>query len=135
MVQYSGYYSKHDLHRLVQDSVYYSKYELQRLVHYSGYFSKHDLQRLVQDSARLIGLGKATVIKHLQKGHKLEQLCEPNAALPEVIAEASSFVAACYGERSINMSNVRFDVWLTKMAQTPKLQSLPPTSESFSENV
>ena len=32
------------------------------------------------------------------------------------------------------MSNVRFDVWLTKMAkknirQTPKLQSLPPTSE------
>ena len=38
------------------------------------------------------------------------------------------------------MSNVRFDVGLTKMAkknirQTPKLQSLPPTSESFSDNV
>ena len=38
------------------------------------------------------------------------------------------------------MSNVRFDVWLTKMAktnirQTPKLLSLPPASESFSENV
>ena len=38
------------------------------------------------------------------------------------------------------MSNMRFDVWLTKMAkknirQTPKLQTLPPTSESFSDNV
>ena len=37
------------------------------------------------------------------------------------------------------MSNMRFDVWLTKLAkknirQTPKVQSLPPTSESFSEN-
>ena len=90
--------------------------------------------------ARLSGLGKAKVIKHLQKGHKLEQLGEPNAALPDLIAEASSFVAACYGKKSINMSNVRFDVWLTKMAkknirQAPKLQSLPPTSELFSENV
>ena len=38
------------------------------------------------------------------------------------------------------MSNVRSDVWLTKMAKTnirhtPKLQYLPPTSEPFSENV
>ena len=46
--------------------------------------------------ARFSGLGKATVIKHLQKGHKLEQLGQLNAALPDVIAEASSFVAACY---------------------------------------
>ena len=77
--------------------------------------------------ARLSGLDKATVIKHLQKGHKLKQLGEQKAVLPEVIAEASSFVAACYEKRSTNMSNVRFDVWLTKMAkkyirQTPKLQ-------------
>ena len=88
--------------------------------------------------ARLSGLSKATVIKHQQKGHKLEQLGELNAALLKVIAEASSFVTACYGNRSNNMSNVRFDVWLTKTAkknirQTPKLQSLPLTS--FSENV
>ena len=38
MVQYSGYYSKYDLQRLVQDSAYH-------------YYSKYDLQRLVQDSA------------------------------------------------------------------------------------
>lgn len=89
---------------------------------------------------RLSGLGKATAIKHLQNDHRLEQLGELNTALPDKIAEASSFVAACYGKSSTNMSNVRFDVWLTKMTiknnkQTPKLQSLPPTSESFSENV
>lgn len=38
------------------------------------------------------------------------------------------------------MSDVRYDVWLVKtgykkIKKTPKLQSLPPTSESFSENV
>ena len=46
---------------------------------------------------RLSGLGKATAIKHVQLGHKLEKLDEPNAALPEVIAEASSFVAGVVG--------------------------------------
>ena len=40
MVQDSGYYSKHDLQRLVQDSGYYSKYDLQRLVQDSAYFLK-----------------------------------------------------------------------------------------------
>ena len=40
MVHYSGYYSKYDLQRLVQDSAYYSKYYLQRLFYYSGYYSK-----------------------------------------------------------------------------------------------
>ena len=40
MVQYSGFYLKYELQRLVQDSGYYSKYELQRLVHHSGYYSK-----------------------------------------------------------------------------------------------
>ena len=40
MVHYSGYYSKYDLQRLVQDSGYYSKYDMQPLVHYSGYYSK-----------------------------------------------------------------------------------------------
>ena len=80
------------------------------------HLAAHDLSGC-DTVARLSGLGKATVIKHLQKGHKLEQLGEPNAAIPEVIAEASSFVAACYGKRSTNISNVRFDVWLTKMAK------------------
>ena len=51
MIQYSGYYSKYDLQRRVQDSAYYSKYDLQRLVQDSGYYSKYDLQRrvIIQD--------------------------------------------------------------------------------------
>ena len=68
MVHYSGYYSKYDLQRLVQDSAYYSKISrvlfsvwfklfkirpaasVQRLVPYSGYYSQYDLQGLVKDS-------------------------------------------------------------------------------------
>ena len=57
--------------------------------------------------------------------------------MDEVIEEAT----ACYGSRVKEiMSKLRYRMWLTKMAKkkvtaTPKLKSLPPTSEAFAENV
>ena len=50
MIRFSGYYSKYDPQRQVQDSAYYSRKDLQRLVQDSGYYSKYDLQRLVHYS-------------------------------------------------------------------------------------
>ena len=62
LVQYSGYYLKYDLQRLVKDSAYYLKNVqgiIQRLVQYSGYYSKYDLQHLVQDSAYYSEMARA----------------------------------------------------------------------------
>lgn len=63
--------------------------------------------------------------------------------MAEVITEATMFCAACYGVRGpsvANMSEVRYQVWTSKMRKrnitsAPKLHTLPPTSESFAENV
>ena len=52
-----------------------------------------------------------------------------------------AFIAACYGSKVRgNMSEVRKDVWVTKMAKpkvstTPALKVLPPTTEAFEQNV
>ena len=92
--------------------------------------------------AKLSALGKSTVVKKLQQGHKLYKLGNKNADIQDVVSEATQFIAACYGRKDsdITMSDIRYDVWLTKtgnknVRKTPKLQSLPPTTESFFENV
>lgn len=91
--------------------------------------------------AQPYGVGKASVIKMLEKGSTLEKIGETNVEIQDVIDEATSFVAACYGRKCDgSMSDVRYDVWLAKTGnkkatKTPQLRSLPPTSESFAENV
>lgn len=91
--------------------------------------------------AKLSGIGKATVVKQLQKGIKLDRLGDTSADINDVILEATTFVAACYGRKSSSsMSDARYETWLAKtgnkkVKRVPKLQSLPPTMESFSENV
>ena len=50
-------------------------------------------------------------------------------------------MAACYGSKKIeSMSDVRIDVWSTKIGRkslttAPELKSLPPTTEAFEMNV
>ena len=90
--------------------------------------------------AKLSGIGKATIVKKLQNGHTLDQVGEKDANIDGVIAEATKFIGACYGKNKVSMSDVRYDVWLSKTGnkkakKTPKLQALAPTSEAFSENV
>ena len=64
-----------------------------------------------------------------------------NAAITDVITEATELYAACFGlqERS-DMSAVRFDVWSSKMAKkmcssSLELEALPPTTDVFKHHV
>lgn len=90
--------------------------------------------------ARLTGIGKLKVIKQLEKGTEIRLLGELDCNTDEVVTEATTFIAGCYGKAGNSMSDVRYEVWKTKvgrkaMRKMPKLQTLPPTSESFRENV
>ena len=61
----------------------------------------------------------------------------------DIIAEATTFMAACYVVKSLetsNMSEVRGEVWSRRIGRknvtkAPELKSLPPTKEAFEENV
>ena len=55
------------------------------------------------------------------------------------IQQATSFISACHGQTHCStMSETRLKVWLSKPGKgssTPKLYTLPPTTEAFKENV
>ena len=59
--------------------------------------------------------------------------------MESVIQQATSFISACYGQTNCStMSETRLKVWLSKTGKgssTPKLCTLPPTTEAFKENV
>ena len=64
-----------------------------------------------------------------------------NTPITEIVAEATKFFGFCYsileGE---NMSEKRYHAWLRKtssgkLSSAPKLSSLPPTTEAFTQNV
>ena len=58
--------------------------------------------------AYMWGIGKATVVKLLLKGLRLDKLGEVNAQMDDIVAEATMFAAACYGSISTGiMSEVR----------------------------
>ncbi|KAG0723713.1 hypothetical protein GWK47_042084 [Chionoecetes opilio] len=85
------------------------------------------------------GIGKSTVLKVVRSG-LLSLLGQSDAPLPSVIQQATKFMTACYGQNnSDTMSNARLSAWAAKTdkgyTSTPKLCSLPPTSETFEENV
>ena len=61
--------------------------------------------------------------------------------MEDVFQQLSNFIAACYSETGehFTMSFVQQKVWSSRVGKVPscapKLCSLPPTSESFTENV
>ena len=60
----------------------------------------------------MYGIGKGTVIKALLRGQQIKKLGEVNAALDDITAECTQFIAACYGcKNGVKMSLVRADVW------------------------
>ena len=87
--------------------------------------------------AQCWGVGKGNVVKVLKAGHTLPSIGTVSASEAEVVQEATSFVAAFYGEnKSTTMTAVRRRVWKGKtgranIVSAPTLQSLPPTDESF----
>ncbi len=88
----------------------------------------------------LYGIGKATALKALRSGKLLELLGTEGSDKESIVSEAASFMSVCYGSKTEDLSTMRFTVWSAKMANTklssaPKLRSLPPTKEAFSEHV
>ena len=91
--------------------------------------------------AQCWGIGKAKVVKVLQTGTQMDLLGNVAANIPDTIKEATTFMAACYGHPDVdNLASLRFKVWKGKtrrasLVSSPKLMSLPPTSEAFELNV
>ena len=86
------------------------------------------------------GIGKGTALKVLRAGqHSLSLLGCIESPIESVIAQATSFMSACYGVHSCkSMSEARWRVWASKTGHAsspPKLCSLPPTNGAFAENV
>ena len=85
----------------------------------------------------LWGIGKGTVVKCLMGGYQLKNLGHLDSDFSDVISEATSFLAACYGSKERdNMTAVRFDIWSQKMGNkkltaAPQLKSLPPTTAAY----
>lgn len=85
-------------------------------------------------------IGKATVVQQLKWGHNLGSIGNLDADKQTVYDDATVVIAACYDKTGLNMSDIRYEVWRSRMGkksakQVPKLQSLPPTTEPFQENV
>lgn len=92
--------------------------------------------------ATYFGIGKGTVLKNLIAApNSLSQLGCLNAQLADVIDQSTQFIGACYGNRikEKTMSDIRYRIWATKFGNgtttAPKIQTLPPSTEAFVENV
>ena len=92
--------------------------------------------------SQMYGIGKGKAVQKMQSmKHPLTYLGKPNVQMNLVIKEATDFVAACYGARTVpNMSTARYNVWTSKMASkhlksAPSLKMLPPTTEAFEQHV
>ena len=89
----------------------------------------------------IYGIGKVTALKVLKSGMTLNVLGQHDADMDDVVSEATSFIAECYGSRTKgDLSEIRYTIWASKMANTnitsaPNLKSLPPTNESFVEDL
>ena len=89
---------------------------------------------------QLYGIGKGKALKVLRSGCFLWKLGCTDEPISDVILEVTRFMAACFGSKKDDMSDVRVEMWAKTMSKhrvmsAPELKSLPPTSEGFSENV
>ena len=76
--------------------------------------------------------------KHFERGTHL--ICWVHQGiLWNLLHQATSFIFACYGQTNCStMSEIRLKAWLSERGKglsTPKLCTLPPTTEVFKENV
>ncbi|KAJ8317813.1 hypothetical protein KUTeg_004633 [Tegillarca granosa] len=74
------------------------------------------------------------------KGTHLSSVGNPESDIATIIKESTKFVSTCFNKPDCaSMSEARQKVWVARVAKSnsaaPKLCSLPPTSESFHENV
>ena len=86
------------------------------------------------------GIGKVKALKTLRAGFSLSCLSDIHASFPDVTKQATEFVGACYGHKHhTSMSEARKMSWAAKVGKgstsTQHLNNLPPTTETFIENV
>ena len=91
--------------------------------------------------ASYYGIGKATVLKILRTGkYPLNGFSSLDSPFSEALQQAEKFVVACYHQQdSLPINEARKSIWASKLgrkkATAPKLCILPPTIESFTQNV
>ena len=90
------------------------------------------------------GICKATVVKVAKKGcFPLFCICDVHAEIKSVEAQTTEFTCAAYGkvlaESCNSMTEYRVKMWRSETgksgASSVKLCSIPPTTETFTENV
>lgn len=88
------------------------------------------------------GIGKGKMLKTLKSGrYSLRLLGDQTADFNDVILQSTAFMSACYSIHDATcMTASRITAWLSKTGKkivtgTPKLCSLPPTRDAFTENV
>ncbi|CAH3121622.1 unnamed protein product [Porites lobata] len=88
------------------------------------------------------GIGKGTVIRTLLAApDSLSLLGCLDATLSDVVDQATTFIGACYSKKikDTTMSGFRYKVWAAKFGKTssstPKIETLPPSTEAFTQNV
>ena len=85
--------------------------------------------------------GKGTVIKVLNKKQiNLDKIGNVACPFHEVIDQATKFLLCCYGcEEYKTMTEARQKVWSSRLTLSiggsPKLQTLPPTTEATNKNI
>ena len=89
--------------------------------------------------AQFHGIGKATILKKLKAGFALKAVGIVEANIEDVLRESTLIISSCYQHQCNQMTEARIKAWSTKTGKArktaPTLASLPPTTESFTENV
>ena len=92
--------------------------------------------------AACYGVGKGKMLKVLRKHvASVDLIGNIQADWSDVLEQATKFTAECYGQpMAKSMSEARISMWTAQIGKpgvtrVPKLASLPPTTEAFTENV
>ena len=91
--------------------------------------------------ASCFGIGKVTGLKVLKTGiYRLNLLGDTESSISDVEEQAVQFMLACYGQSTCrSLTEARQKMWTVKVGRSkaamPALCYLPPTSESFRQNI
>ena len=87
------------------------------------------------------GIGKGVALKVLRSETlSLSKVGNMTLSVEEALEQSTSFMLSCYGHPECSsLTESRQKIWSRKVSRSigsaPKLQSLPPTNEAFTENV
>ena len=87
------------------------------------------------------GIGRGVVLKVLRSATlSLSKVGDMILYVEEALEQSTSFMLSCYGHPECSsLTDARQKIWSRKVSRSigaaPKLQSLPPTNEAFTENV